>query len=156
MPVPKRQAEQDNTAEVFDMKKQAIVISVLIAVVLVAMFLPWAFLWENSHEPGYPVTYTTGYGYYAFGWPVGYLYAGLSFVLALLAFVLSFFNRKCLLCRIFCGLLLLDSAGMCFYQGIRSGFDNFTALTWGIFGALILLGIWTLFFIKTERKTTAK
>ena len=156
MPVPKRHAEQDNTAEVFDMKKRTIILSGLIALVLIAMFLPRAFLRENSHEPGYPVTYKTGFGYYAVGAPFGYLYVGLSFLLALPAFVFSFFNRKCLLCRILCGLLLLGSAGMCFYQGIRSGFDNFTALTWGIFGALVLLGIWTLFFIKTERKTTAK
>ena len=86
----------------------------------------------------------------------GHLWSGISFLLALAAFVFSFFSGKKLVCRILCGLLLLGSAGLCLYQGIEDGFDRFTALTWGIFGALVLLGIWTLFFLKTERKATAK
>lgn len=137
------------------MKKRAIILPVLIALVLIAMVLPGAFLWENSHVPGYPDTYKTGFGYYAFGWPVGYLYVGLSFILALPAFLFSFFNRKSLVCRIFCGLLLLGSAGMCIYQGIKTGFDNFTVLTWCIFSALVLLAFWTLLFFKGNTKQDA-
>ncbi len=137
------------------MKKRAIILSVLIALVLIAMFLPWAYLLKECPGPEYPYTYRAEFGNYPLSWPMGNVYVGLSFVLALAAFVFSFFSGKKLVCRIFCGLLLLGSAGLCLYEGIWGGFDCFTVLTWCIFGALVLLGLWTLIFFKHNAKQDA-
>ena len=133
------------------MKKQAIIISVLIAVVLIAMFFPWGYMGRWANGPGETPQHYYQFESYIGALFTGSLYLGISFLLALAAFVFSFFSGKKRICRILCGLLLLGSAGLCLYQGIEDGFDRFTALTWGIFGALVLLGLWTLFFIKTER-----
>ena len=136
------------------MKKRTIILSGLIALVLIAMFLPRGYKFRWATPPGTP---PADYSVVSFvgGTFMGSPYFGISFILALAAFVCSFFNRKNLLCQILCGVLLLVSAGFCFFDRFPK-FRCFTALTWGIFGALVLLGLWTLFFIKTERKATVK
>lgn len=149
MRFPKKQAETKVGG--FIMKKHR-VLSLLIGIVLIAMFLPWAYLWKEAVGPDAPDTYRAAFGNYALGALVGDVYVGFSFVLALAAFVLSFFNGKKPACRIICGLLLLGSAGLCLCEGIWGGFDCFTALTWAIFGALIALGLWALFFLRGKTK----
>lgn len=138
------------------MKKRTIVLSILIALVLIAMFLPRGYMGRWANGPGETPQHYYQFESYIGALFTGSLYLGISFLLLLAAFVFSFFSGKQLICRIFCGLLLLGSAGLCLYEGIWAGFDCFTALTWGIFGALILLGIWTLCFLKTERKAKDK
>lgn len=137
------------------MKKRAVILPALIALVLIAMFLPWAYLLEEVVNPDLPTFYRPQFGLYAFGAVMGLLYTGLSFVLALAAFVFFLFSGKKLICRIFCGLLLLSSAGLCICEGIIDGFACFTALTWCIFGALIALCVWTLFFFNRNTKRDA-
>lgn len=131
------------------MKKCNMILSILIGFVLIAMLLPWAYLSEESLAPGSPATYRPQFGLFAFGAPVGNLFTTLSFVLAIGAFVFSFFSGKNLVCRILCGLLLLGSAVTCLCDG---NYDCFTVLTWCIVGALIVLGLWALFF--SGRKAT--
>ena len=135
------------------MKKRSFVLAGLIGLALIAMFLPWAYLWaEYTNGPNSPMCYYPKFGLYALGAPVGNLYSTFSFFLALAAFVFSFFSGKRPACRTLCGGLLLGSAGFCFYEGYPS-FHCFTALTWCIFGALVLLGLWTLFFFKTDKRS---
>ena len=133
------------------MKKRSILLSILIGVVLIAMFLPWAYLAEES-IPGSSTTYRPQFGLFALGAPVGNLFTSLSFVLALGAFVLSLLSGKKLVFRILCGLLLLGSAAFCICDGC---YDCFTVLTWSIFGALVLLGLWTLFFFNRTASRNA-
>ena len=129
------------------MKKRFVVLAGLIAAIIIVMFLPWAYLWEESGFQA-PTTYRPQFALYALGAPVGNLYTSLSFFLALISLVLAFFSSKHPVCRVFCGLLLLASAGLCLYDGIAGGFPCFTVLTWFIFGALTLLGLWTLLFVN--------
>ena len=126
--------------------KKPVLLSVLIGLVLAAMLLPWAYLqaWRSG-VPEYEMHYRPAFGLFAFGAGIGSVFTSLSFVLALVAFVLSFFSAKKPVCRRLCGSLLLASAAACICDG---SFDCFTALTWGIFGTLILLGLWTLFFLR--------
>lgn len=131
----------------FHMKKRNILLPILIGVVLIAMCLPWAYLWKDALAD--TVVYRPKFGLFALGLPVGNPFTTLSFVLAIGAFVFSFFSGKKPVCRILCGLLLLASAAVCVCDGC---YDCFTVLTWAIFGALIVLGLWTLFFFG--RKTT--
>ena len=133
------------------MKKRTILLSALIAMVLIAMFLPWAYLDENILGDG-RCYYYPKFGLYALGAPMGLIYTSLSFVLALAAFVLSFFSGKNLICRILCGLMLLGSAAACICDG---DYDCFTVLTWCIFGALVVLGLWTLLFFGRKSRRPA-
>ena len=137
------------------MKKRAIILSVLIALVLIAMFLPWTYMGRWANGPGETPSYHYQFESFIGALFTGSLYLGLSFILALAAFVFSFFSGKKLVCRILCGLLLLGSAGLCLYEGIWGGFDCFTVLTWCIFGSLVLLGLWTLLFFKHNAKQDA-
>ena len=137
------------------MNKRTIALFALIALIVIAMFLPWAYLWEDTHGPGVPNTYRPQLGLYPLGAPIGLLFTSLSFAAALAALVLSLFSAKRTVCRILCGLLLLVSAGLCLYEGISSSFERFTVLTWGIFGALILVGVWTLLFVGKKSRRHA-
>ena len=124
----------------------------LIGVVLIAMFLGGSYLegWMNAPGVNPPIYYTKHS--FASAFFCGPTWIGHSFFLTCAAFVLSFFTSRKPYFPILCGILLLGAAGLCLYQGIKGGFDCFTALTWGIFGALILLGIWTLFFLRGKSK----
>ena len=132
----------------FPTKKHNGTLSILIGLVLIAMFLPWAYLSEEYITES-EVVYRPAFGLFALGAPLGLIYTSISFVLALAAFLLSFFSGKSRVCRVLCGLLLLGSAAVCIYDG---GYDCFTVLTWCIIGALVLLGLWTLLFFG--RKTS--
>lgn len=136
------------------MKKRAIILPVLIALVLIAMFLPWAYQLRWANAPGVnPDHYYTSANFMGALF-TGSLYLGISLILALAAFVFSFFSKKSLVCRILCGVLLLVSAGFCFFESFPK-FRCFTVLTWCIFGALVLLGLWTLLFFKRNAKQDA-
>ena len=134
------------------MKKINWLLPLLIGVVLIAMFWGGSYLlgWRNAPGVNPPIYYTEHS--FASAFFAGPCCIGWSFFLTCAAFVLSFFTSRKPFFPILCGILLLGAAGLCLYEGIEDGFDCFTALTWGIFGALILLGIWTLFFLRGKAK----
>ena len=136
------------------MKKRAIILTVLIALELIAMFLPWTYMGRWANGPGETPSYHYQFESFIGALFTGSLYLGLSFIQALAAFVFSFFSKKSLVCRILCGVLLLVSAGFCFFESFPK-FRCFTVLTWCIFGALVLLGLWTLLFFKRNAKQDA-
>lgn len=132
------------------MKKSVSLLSVLIGVVLIAMFLPWAYLWGDALQDG--IVYRPQPGYFLPALAYGDFWPALSFGLALLSLIFALFSGKKPAFRVVCGLLLLGSAGACIAEGIMFTFDCFTVLTWAIFGALVVLGLWALFF--SGRKAT--
>ena len=134
------------------MKKRSIILSILIGLVLIAMFLPWAYLWQEvAPDPAVPSTYRPQPGCFLLDLAYGDPWPALSFVLALISLGFALFSAKKAALRVVCGVLLLCSAGACVYEGVANGFDYFTPLTWCIFGTLVLLGLWTLLFFG--RKT---
>ena len=138
------------------MKKKAIVLCSLIALLLVIMHLPQAYLMSYSDGPNQTVYYTK-LGTYPYSFAVGHIWTSCSFFLALLAFVFAFCSGKRRRCGSLCGVLLLLSAGAVVHGRVKTQFHYFTQLTWGIFVALLLLGLWALFaFRKKPRAQDAQ
>ena len=131
------------------MKKKAIILCSLIALLLVIMHLPQAYLTSYSDGPN-QIVYYTKLGTYPYSFAVGHVWTSCSFFLALLALVFALCSWKRRRCSILCGFLLLLSAGAVFYGGEKTQFHYYTQLTWGIFAALLLLGLWAIFAFRKK------